>query len=123
MNNDFWFALSIMVLVLGNLLDVISTRVGIWNYELTEGNPLYKFLPASVQKFFFLTPFGSFVDGGLRLALVCVLVTALGAVGHVQDRDSWLPLAIAAGSFYVTVKNGLFILKQKKAGHISLKSL
>lgn len=114
-NQDFWFGAAIMLMWLGNILDVVSTRVGIWNYGLSEGNPLYKLLPAKARTFLFETVVGTCVDGALRFGMLVTTIVAFGNAGAAHDNNAWIPAVAGVGALVVAARNYLLGRKNKYA--------
>lgn len=113
--HDFWFGLAIMLMWLGNILDVVSTRIGIWNYGLSEGNPIYKLLPAKARTFLFETIVGTCIDGALRFGMLVAFIVGAGDTGHANDASAWLPAVLGIGSLVVAARNYLLFRKGKYA--------
>jgi hypothetical protein len=104
----FWTDLSWVGLWVALLADMLITRWGVWNYGFVEKNPLIR------NKYWDLTKNAglSFLDGCLRLGLVCGLLAASDHFGV----DRWyLPVLCSAGSLFGVVHNLILIRRLKAA--------
>jgi hypothetical protein len=115
MNVDVNYALAALVCGFAGGVDSVLTCYGITVAGFVEANPLYKILPTSVSNFILKSAFGVFLWGGFRVIGTGVMAKVLADHGFYTNTGSlffWIP---AAGLVALNVRNGLMILKAKKA--------
>jgi hypothetical protein len=115
MNVDVNYALAALVCGFAGGIDSLLTCYGITVDGFVEANPLYKVLPTSISNFILKSAFGVFLFGGLRLIGTGVVAALLARHGFYTNAGSlffWIP---GAGLVALDIRNGLMILKAKKA--------
>jgi hypothetical protein len=115
MNVDINYALAALVCGFAGGVDAVLTCYGITVAGFVEANPLYKILPTSVSNFITKSAFGVFLWGGFRVIGTGFAAKLLADHGFYTNAGSlifWIP---AAGLVALNVRNGLMILKAKKA--------
>jgi hypothetical protein len=115
MSVDVNFALAALVCGFAGGLDSVITCYGITVAGFVEANPLYKILPTSVSNFILKSALGVFLFGGARVigtGFAAMLLANHGFYTNTGSLFFWIP---AAGLVALNIRNGLMILKAKKA--------
>lgn len=105
---DFWISVAFVLLYAAALADIFVTRWGVWYKGLKEANPL--------AKWFTRNAYTTFLDGVLKLVLLCVLAKSLEHLGYARDKYFWMPLGLAAVPLFNAFRNFLLLRKLPPLG-------
>lgn len=106
------FNLGAVALFVSMLADTLTTAYGIWDYSLTEGNPLVAwFVNREVKG----STYPVIVSAFVALAVVFLLVGVADKTGFDSTVGAIVPWGLTAFDAYFPIHNLLLIRKTKKA--------